>query len=113
MPSAEQKIAFDKFHVAQHLGDAIDKVRRREHKRLKAEADEPLAGTRYLWLKHPNNVSDRDWRGRFQALRESTLQTARARRIRERFGDWESDTVEGVKGKGESRRTSNARAGTR
>ena len=83
VPDAERKIAFDKFHVAQHLGDAIDTVRRREHKRLKAEGDEQLAGTRYLWLKHPNNVSDRDWRGRFRALRESTLQTARAWAIRE------------------------------
>jgi transposase len=83
VPDADEKIAFDKFHVAQHLGDAIDKVRRREHKRLKAEGDEQLAGTRYLWLKHPKNVSDRDWRGRFKALREGTLQTARAWAIRE------------------------------
>ena len=28
VPGSEQKIAFDKFHVAKHLGDAVDKIRR-------------------------------------------------------------------------------------
>jgi len=69
--------------LAQHLGEAIDKVRRSEHKQLKAAGDERLAGTRYLWLKHPKNVSDRDWRGRFRGLREAALKTARAWAIRE------------------------------
>jgi len=34
VPEAENKIAFDKFHVAKYLGDAVDKVRREEHKML-------------------------------------------------------------------------------
>jgi len=83
VPDAGKKIAFDKFHIAQHLGEAIDKVRRGEHKQLKAAGDERLTGTRYLWLKHPKNVSDRDWRGRFRGLREAALKTARAWAIRE------------------------------
>ena len=33
----EPKIVFDKFHVAKHLGEAVDQVRRKEHKALKAE----------------------------------------------------------------------------
>src|SRR5271157_5603728 len=28
LPQAEEKIVFDKFHVAKHLGEAVDKVRR-------------------------------------------------------------------------------------
>ena len=28
VPGAESKIAFDKFHVAKYLGEAVDKVRR-------------------------------------------------------------------------------------
>ena len=28
------KIAFDRFHVAKHLGDAVDKVRREEYRTL-------------------------------------------------------------------------------
>ena len=34
VPDAERKIAFDKFHVAKHHGDAVDKVRRQEHMEL-------------------------------------------------------------------------------
>ena len=44
-------MVFDKFHVAKHLGEAVDKVRRPEHKELHAEGDERLKGTKYDWLK--------------------------------------------------------------
>ena len=30
VPEADGKIVFDKFHVAQHLGNAVDRVRRKE-----------------------------------------------------------------------------------
>ena len=33
LPEADSKIVFDKFHVAKHLGDAVDKVRRKGNKR--------------------------------------------------------------------------------
>ena len=45
VPEADGKIVFDKFHVAKHLGEAVDRVRRKEHKTLKAAGDDPLAGT--------------------------------------------------------------------
>ena len=32
VPEAEEKICFDKYHVASHLGEAVDKVRRQEHR---------------------------------------------------------------------------------
>jgi hypothetical protein len=35
---ADSKIVFDKFHIAKHLSDAVDKVRRRENKLLRAWA---------------------------------------------------------------------------
>ena len=31
---AEEKICFDKFHVAKHLGDAVNKVRSHEQREL-------------------------------------------------------------------------------
>ena len=37
----------DKFHIAQHLGGAVDKVRRKENKILRADGDDTLVGTRY------------------------------------------------------------------
>ncbi len=32
VPEADEKIVFDKFHIAKHLGDAVDRVRRRENR---------------------------------------------------------------------------------
>jgi transposase len=77
VPDALSKIAFDKFHVAQHLGTAVDKVRRREHRALQAEGDERLKGTKYAWLKNPVNMTGAQ-RERLALLRAETLQTARA-----------------------------------
>ena len=35
LPGADAKIVFDKFHVVKHLHDAVDHVRRGEHRALK------------------------------------------------------------------------------
>jgi transposase len=82
IPDAEKKIAFDKFHVAKHLGEGVDKVRREEHRELRGLGDESLTKTRYLWLTHPANLRPDQWSD-FQALRESNLRTARAWALKE------------------------------
>ena len=82
LPEAQQKIVFDKFHIAQHLSEAVDQVRRRENKQLRAAGDDRLAGTRYDWLRHPARMEDRD-RKAFAALRQSNLKTARAWALKE------------------------------
>ena len=87
VPGAEDKIVYDKFHVAQHLGEAVDKVRRAEQKQLKAEGDERLTGTRYDWLRNPLLFDDEDWQ-EFLELRDSNLRTARAWALKETFMDF-------------------------
>jgi len=77
IPGAERKIAFDKFHVAQHLSKAVDQVRRQENRALLAQGDERLKGTKFLWLRHPDHFHDDRWT-LFEPLRTSTLRTARA-----------------------------------
>lgn len=77
VPDAQSKIAFDKFHVAQYLGNAVDKVRRQEHRVLLAEGDDQLKGTKYAWLQNPANMTTAQ-RTRLAALRTGTLKTARA-----------------------------------
>jgi transposase len=84
VPAADQKIAFDKFHVAQLLGEAVDLVRRAEHRTLRARGDGTLTGTRYWWLASPERMEARRWQA-FGPLRQSALKTARARAIKE-FG---------------------------
>jgi transposase len=38
LPDADRKIVFDKFHVVKHLHDAVDQVRRGEHRALSGRA---------------------------------------------------------------------------
>lgn len=82
IPDADRKIAFDKFHVAKYLGEAVDKVRRDEHKALLKQDCKELSGTKYVWLTNRNNMSARQWRW-FRDLRESSLKTARAWALKE------------------------------
>lgn len=78
VPDAESKIAFDKFHIAQHLGDAVDKVRRAEHKALlAAEGESLLTKSRYLWLRHPDRMNNKSWQ-RLKELKAVNLKTSRA-----------------------------------
>lgn len=82
VPGAAEKIAFDKFHVAKYLGEAVDKVRREEHKQLLSQDRKDLTGTKHVWLTNPRNMSDTQWRW-FRNLRESSLKTARAWALKE------------------------------
>jgi transposase len=82
LAEGEQKIVFDKFHIAKHLGEAVDRVRRKEHKALKAEGDERLTGTKYDWLRNPVTMDRADKRN-FAQLRQSELKTARAWALKE------------------------------
>lgn len=82
VPGADQKIAFDKFHVVRLLVDAVDRVRRAENRSLRARGDDRLVRTRYWWLTNQKRL-DRRWKQAFAPLRRSTLKTARAWAIKE------------------------------
>jgi transposase len=79
LAEADNKIVFDKFHIAKHLGEAVDRVRRREQKVLKAAGDDRLTGTKYDWLRNPALEQKQD----FVELRRSELKTARAWALKE------------------------------
>jgi len=79
----------DWFHIAKHLGEAVDRVRRAEHKDLKRQGDDRLTGSRYLWLTREENLSDKR-AATFAELREANLKTSRAWALRELFREfWE------------------------
>ena len=82
LPGGEKRIAFDKFPVAKYLGEALDKVRKQEHKALMSEGWEDLKGTKYDWLANLGNLSRKRQRS-FKLLRQSTLKTARAWAIKD------------------------------
>jgi len=81
LPNAE--LTFDKFHVVSLVNNAVENVRRQERK------DHPeLVGSRYVWLKNPENLTASQWE-KFDALDvvNSHLKTARAYQIRLVFQD--------------------------
>ena len=82
LPDGDSKIVFDKFHIAKHLGEAVDQVRRQENKQLRGEGDNRLVGTKYSWLRNPANFASDVWQ-KFKSLRDSTLKTARAWALKE------------------------------
>jgi transposase len=79
LPNAQ--ITFDKFHVVKLINEAVDEVRRAEQK-----SRTELKKSRYLWLKNPSNLSERQ-RAQLDSLSGSNLKTGRAYRIRLAFQD--------------------------
>ena len=82
VPNAEEKIVFDRFHIMQHMGKAVDTVRKQEHRALLAEGDETLTKTKYMWLYSYENLPDK-YLDLFKALRTADLKTSRAWAIKE------------------------------
>lgn len=82
VPDAEEKIGFDRFHVAKHIGDGVNKVRVQEHAELQQVGDDALKGSRYLWLQNPENMKPKN-RQRFEELRATSLRVARAWAMKE------------------------------
>ena len=77
------QVTFDRYHVKQKLSEVIDAVRRAEAK----EHKELLKGTRYLWLKRPDNltVKQLDW---LDQLLLQPLDTVRAWELALKFDDF-------------------------
>ena len=70
------KITYDKFHVMKMVNEAVDTVRRAEHK----EVDD-LKKTRYIWLKNEQNLTAKQ-REQLIKLKDTNLKTARAYKIK-------------------------------
>jgi transposase len=77
----EAAVTFDKFHAVKIINDAVDQVRRAEQKQ-----QDVLRGTRYIWLRNPDTLSERQ-RSTLKALPTRHLKTARAYQIRLAFQD--------------------------
>lgn len=58
VPLAEEKIVHDPFHVMKMANEALDKVRKQEHRKLLREGDATLSGSIYLWLTGMENHTE-------------------------------------------------------
>ena len=86
IPLAETKIVHDRFHVMKLATEAVDKVRRGEHRRLQKEGDDRLSGTKYLWIKSQENLTDNQ-QARFQEAYNQQLETGKAWAYKEMLRD--------------------------
>jgi transposase len=77
----EANITFDKFHVIQALNKAQDEVRRTEQKH-----NPLLTGSRYVWLKNPENLSAKQ-KEQLETLRYENLKTAKVYQMKLTFQD--------------------------
>jgi transposase len=69
----DARLVYDYFHVVSLITSAVDQVRRRESRRF----PELLKGTRYLWLKNEENLTEEQVEKR-RRLCASKLQTAKS-----------------------------------
>jgi len=93
----EAAIVHDKFHISSYLGGAVDSVRRSEAKKQRKEDDKTLVGSKYLWLKNLENMSDKQ-KEKFQSLLEIELETGVAWSFKNMFRSfWECSSVDEAK----------------
>lgn len=90
-------IAFDKFHILRHLGDALDQVRRDEYKRLQGKDRSYIKGQRYTLLSHRENLS-LDGRAALKKLLAANKRLHTAYLLKESFGQlWSYRTERGAR----------------
>src|SRR5262249_9978777 len=89
VPDGRAKIVLDRFPVLKHMLDAVDQVRKGEHRQLQAQGDETLKRTKYLWLFSQENLPEES-REKFAALRALHRKAGRAWAIKESLRElWE------------------------
>ncbi len=86
VPEAMDKMVFDRFHIAKHANEGVDKVRKSENRELWEDGDPTLKGSKYLWLYREGNLPEKH-RDRFAALQALHLKTGRAYALKEALAD--------------------------
>jgi transposase len=74
----------DRFHIAQHMNKAIDEVRAKEARELRAKGVEVLTHSRWCLLKKPENLTDVQ-QTKLTELVQFNLKTVRSYLLKESF----------------------------
>jgi len=72
VPGAAGKIVHDRFHIMKHVSEAVDRVRKQEHRELTTQEDFRLKVTKFLWLYREENLPDMH-RPALEALKAANL----------------------------------------
>jgi transposase len=105
VPEGGEKIVHDPFHMMKHMNEAVNEVRKDEHRGLKAQGENILEGTRWLWLYGEENIPDAQ-RPAFEGLKSANLKTSRAWALKEMLRalwQYESEGITGQSAAGWSR----------
>jgi transposase len=78
-------ILFDKFHIMRHLGEALDKVRKAEYRRLSGKSRSFIKGQKYTLLSHRENLT-LDARRSLKTLLSANKRLNTAYLLKESFG---------------------------
>jgi transposase len=78
-------ILYDKFHILRHLGEAMDKVRKREYGRLSGADRRFIKGQRYTLLSHWGNLTSQG-RAALTLLFKANKRLNKAYLLKESFG---------------------------
>ena len=78
-------ILYDKFHILKHLGEAMDKVRKREYRRLSGKDRRFIKGQRYALLTHWGNLTA-EGRAALKLLFQANARLNKAYLLKESFG---------------------------
>ena len=95
----QAEVVYDRFHVAKYLSEAVDQVRRAEHKDLMAQGDQILVGARYSVLRSEGTRTQKH-QDILDRLCGRNLKTSRAWAIKETFQEfwnaWNEGFAEGI-----------------
>jgi transposase len=80
----QAQIVHDKFHVSKYLNEAVNNVRKQEHKALLAKGIATLVGSKYDWLRSDVDLRTQEAK-RLRALHQCNLKTSRAWALKEDF----------------------------
>ena len=72
LPKAD--IVHDRFHISKYLNEAVDTVRRHESSQLNKAGDSTLIGSKFVWLRNPENMTKKQ-RTSFNQLMACELKT--------------------------------------
>jgi transposase len=85
LPQAD--IVHDRFHISKYLNEAVDSVRRQESRQLYQAGDSTLIGSKFTWLRNPENMTKRQ-RTSFDQLMACELKTGRAWALKNMFREF-------------------------
>jgi transposase len=71
-------VTVDKFHVIKNCSDAVDSTRKREIRSKDNAKTKDLKETRYIWLKNPDNLTDKQQERLGQLLQTEYLDTVQS-----------------------------------